>query len=93
MIDGDVFSSLFEGATSGTVDAVDVSADTATVRVKYTYSDPGTGKAIETWPDRFLLVRSDSGWLIDDIEYLGGWDFAPRGRLSAALAETAALAN
>jgi len=91
MIDGDVFSSLFEGASSGTVAAVDVSADTATVRVKYAYADPDTGKVIQTWPDRFLLVREGSNWLIDDIEYLGGWDFAPKGRLSQALHETAAL--
>jgi hypothetical protein len=91
MIDGDIFSSLFEGATSGTVETVEASADTAVVRVKYVYSEPDTGKVIETWPDRFLLVREGEGWLIDDVEYLGGWDFAPRGKLSAALAETAAL--
>lgn len=91
MIDGDIFSSLFEGATSGAVETVEASADTAVVRVKYVYSEPGTGKVIETWPDRFLLVREGEGWLIDDVEYLGGWDFAPRGKLSAALAETAAL--
>ena len=91
MIDGDIFSSLFEGATTGTVETVEASGDTAVVRVKYVYSEPDTGKAIETWPDRFLLVREGEGWLIDDVEYLGGWDFAPRGKLSAALAETAAL--
>lgn len=91
MIDGDIFSSLFEGASSGEIEAVEASGDRATVRVKYSYTDPETHKVIETWPDRFLLVRDGSRWLIDDIEYLGGWDFAPRGRLSAALAETAAL--
>lgn len=91
MIDGDIFSSLFEGATSGAVDSVDEKGETATVRVTYTYADPGTGKAIQTWPDRFLLVREGTVWRIDDVEYLGGWDFAARGRLSAALAETAAL--
>ena len=91
MIDGDIFSSLFEGATTGTVETVEASGDTAVVRVKYVYSEPDTGKVIETWPDRFLLVREGEGWLIDDVEYLGGWDFAPRGKLSAALAETAAL--
>lgn len=91
MIDGDIFSSLFEGASSGEIDAVEEADGHVTVRVKYTYSDPETHKVIETWPDRFLLVRDGSRWLIDDLEYLGGWDFAPRGRLSAALAETAAL--
>ena len=91
MIDGDIFSSLFEGASSGEVDTVEEVDGHATVRVKYSYSDPETHKVIETWPDNFLLVRDGSGWLIDDIEYLGGWDFAPRGRLSVALTETAAL--
>ena len=91
MIDGDIFSSLFEGASSGEIDTVDTADGRATVRVKYSYSDPETHKVIETWPDNFLLVRDGSGWLIDDIEYLGGWDFAPRGRLSVALTETAAL--
>ncbi len=91
MIDGDVFSSLFEGATSGSVDTVEESGDAARVRVDYVYSDPDTGKVIEAWKDRFLLVRSGSGWVIDDVEYLGGWDFSPRGKLSAALVETAAL--
>ena len=80
MIDGDVFSSLFEE-----------SGDAARVRVDYVYSDPDTGKVIEAWKDRFLLVRSGSGWVIDDVEYLGGWDFSPKGKLSAALVETAAL--
>ncbi len=61
--------------------------------MKYVYNDPETGKAIQTWPDRFLLVRGESGWLIDDIEYLGGWDFSPRGKLSSALSETAALGD
>ena len=91
MIDGDIFSSLFEGATSGTVDTVEETGDTAAVRVKYVYSDPSTGKVIQQWPDRFLLVRAGGSWLIDDVEYLGGWDFAPKGKLSAGLAETAAL--
>jgi hypothetical protein len=91
MIDGDIFSSLFEGASSGEIDTVDATDARATVRVKYSYSDPETHTVIETWPDNFLLVREGSGWLIDDIEYLGGWDFAPRGRLSTALIETAAL--
>ena len=91
MIDGDIFSSLFEGASSGEIDTVEGTDGHVAVRVKYIYRDPETHKVNETWPDRFLLIQDGSGWLIDDIEYLGGWDFAPRGRLSAALTETAAL--
>ena len=91
MVDGDIFSSLFEGATRGEVEAVTVSADTATVRIKYIYADPATDKTIHSWNDRFLLIRSGKNWLIDDVEYQGSWDFAVRGRLSAALIETASL--
>jgi hypothetical protein len=91
MVDGDIFSSLFEGATRGEVEAVTESADTATVRIKYIYTDPATGKTIQSWNDRFLLVRSGQNWLIDDVEYQGSWDFAVCGRLSAALIETASL--
>jgi hypothetical protein len=91
MVDGDIFSSLFEGATRGDVEAVTESADTATVRIKYIYADPATGKTIQTWNDRFLLIRSGQNWLIDDLEYQGSWDFAVRGKLSSALIETASL--
>ena len=91
MIDGDIFSSLFEGATTGTVESVEASGDAAVARVLYVYAEPDTGKVIQTWSDQFLMVRAGEDWLIDDVEYLGGWDFSPKGRLSAALAETAAL--
>ena len=91
MVDGDIFSSLFEGATRGEVEAVVETGDTASVRVKYIYADPVSGKTIESWNDRFLLVRSGNTWLIDDVEYQGTWDFAVRGRLSTALAETASF--
>ena len=91
MVDGDIFSSLFEGATRGEVETVTVSADTATVRIKYIYADPATDKTIHSWNDRFLLIRSGKNWLIDDVEYQGSWDFAVRGRLSVALIETASL--
>ena len=93
LVDGDIFSSLFEGATNGTVDNVDETACTARVRVTFTYEDPQTGKAIEVWQDRFVLLREAAQWRIDDVEYLGNWDFAMRGRLSSALAETASLAR
>lgn len=93
MVDGDIFSSLFEGATSGEVEAAVASGDRATVRVKYIHADPATSKTIHSWHDHMVLVRSGNNWLIDDVEYQGNWDFSPRGRLSAALAETAALAR
>ncbi len=92
LIDGDLFSSLFEGANRAEVSETLEQGDSAAVLVRYEYRDPRDGKLIEDWPDRFLLVReADGGWRIDDIEYLGGWDFAMKGRLSGALEETAGL--
>ncbi|MFM7275568.1 MAG: hypothetical protein ACKO4A_17285 [Gammaproteobacteria bacterium] len=92
LIDGDLFSSLFEGANRAEISETLEQADSAAVLVRYEYRDPRDGKLIEDWPDRFLLVpEAGRGWRIDDIEYLGGWDFAMKGRLSGALAETAAL--
>lgn len=91
LVDGDLFSSLFEGATQGRVESVEPAGDGLAARVDYAYVEPGTGRVLQRWTDRFLLVRDGPRWAIDDVEYQGGWDFAPRGRLSAALAGTAAL--
>lgn len=92
LIDGDLFSSLFEGANRAEIAETLEQADTAAVLVRYEYRDLRDGTLIEDWPDRFLLVRNaDGAWRVDDIEYLGGWDFAMKGRLSGALAETAGL--
>ena len=38
-----------------------------------------------TWNDRNILVKDNSKWLIDDVEYLGNWDFAQKGRLADVL--------
>ncbi len=35
--------------------------------------------------DEFSLVREGDAWRIDDIEYLGDWDFKPGARLSEVL--------
>ncbi len=89
MVDGDLFSSLFEGATGFTVGAVSKAGDTASVSINYVYAEPDGGRVMQAWSDQVWLVRVGDLWLVDDIEYRGGWDFSVRGRLSAALIETA----
>lgn len=93
LIEGDLFSSLFEGTTGSKIADSQVDGVSAVVRVTYSYVDPVDRTPVQTWTDRFLLVReaSGSGWVIDDVEYLGGWDFAPKGKLSDMLRDTAAL--
>ena len=81
-VEGDLFSSLFEGPTS-----VEVSADSArggqrvaSVRMTSNGANPPV-----TWVDRAVLVRQRDRYVIDDIEYGGQWDFANKGTLRASL--------
>lgn len=85
-LQGDIFSSLFEGATTYEVGACTAESDD-TVACTVSLSHEGEGEAVE-WEDRFLLTISanDAGtFLVDDIAYGGEWDFASRGTLKASL--------
>ena len=46
---------------------------------------PGGDQAPAVWQDALHLQRIPSGWRVADVEYLGTWDFAPKGRLRAGL--------
>ena len=83
-VDGDLFSSLFEGATSFEI-GVPVSQKDGRehVPVNFSYSEAGT--PAERWTDTAVLVREDGAWKLDDVEYGGAWDFASKGRLSRML--------
>ena len=82
LIEGDVFSSLFEGAS--TVSVGDCSGDeaTGTCAVALTYTDSLSTSA---WTDTVYLVNTPAGWRIDDIGYGGKWEFGNKGRLSDTL--------
>jgi hypothetical protein len=69
--DGDLFSSLFEGAQHFQVDAASVSAKKATVPVHLSRN----GKAIVRWTDTFVLTLTKDGWRICDIKMGGAWAF------------------
>lgn len=83
-IEGDLFSSLFEGPKTFTVLAAKVTGDRAEVPVSCVRTEGGdTAK----WSDTFFLIKTEKGWLIDDVRYDGEWDFANTGTLKEALAE------
>jgi hypothetical protein len=82
MVEGDLFSSLFEGATDFTLGTC--SADGAGGKCTVTLSYSG-GSNKQTWTDTAYLVKTPSGWRVDDIGYGGGWDFGNKGRLSQTL--------
>lgn len=82
-IEGDLFSSLFEGPKTFTVLSAKVTGDRAEVPVSCVRTEGGdTAK----WSDTLILIKTGKGWLIDDVRYDGKWDFANTGTLKAALA-------
>jgi hypothetical protein len=87
LIEGDLFSSLFEGFTSFEIIETKINHDKAEVTVKFRYTDPKQKSDAELWNDRYRLIKYKSIWLIDDVEYMGKWDFAPKGTLRGLLRE------
>lgn len=74
-IEGDLFSSLFEGVTSWEVgDAFGAPMVDPWAKVKQTYSEPGQKPV--TWTDTLLFKQRDGRLLVDDIRMGGNWDFA-----------------
>jgi hypothetical protein len=88
LVEGDLFSSLFEGATSFEIGLVAAETDKTDVVVKFRHAETEQKDKQQTWQvwtDKYKLIRTKLGWFIDDIEYQGNWDFAPKGLLSDAL--------
>ena len=92
--DGDLFSSLFEGPTAFSVGKA-VSAATLPggrlgdlqVPVDLVHTiDPATGGGEPTtWTDTVLLREENGRFVVADIAFGGGWDFANKGSMVAAL--------
>ena len=76
--DGDLFSSLFEGPTAFQVTKDAARGSDHLVTVRFTYETV-------TWEDVVVVAPEDDGWAIADVEYLGDWEFAPRGTLRSNL--------
>jgi hypothetical protein len=83
LVEGDVFTSLFEGATAYRVR--DCKGDDATRLCPVSLSYRRRGEPETRWVDAVALVRETGGWRVDDIIYGGNWDFAKRGRLTEVL--------
>lgn len=81
LIEGDLFSSLFEGATAYKVRSCDAQSATCTVDL----TNMGAKDKPVHWTDTLDLTKTAQGWRINDISYGGNWDFANRGRLTQTL--------
>lgn len=89
MLEGDIFSSLFEGATGWKVGACQSEGSNARCPVTLTHvSPPVAGRPPvkpAQWNDTVLLTNGPQGWKVDDVIYDAGFAFGNTGRLSAML--------
>jgi len=83
LVDGDLFTSLFEGASSWSVDSCENDNLRATCLVKFTH-DNSSGSN-EHWQDKLVLIKENQHWQIDDIEFLGSGQSSQREYLSDTL--------
>jgi hypothetical protein len=84
LVEGDLFTSLFEGAESYTIGACTQERDSASCVIDLSYTDQRDKSKI-VWQDRLYLVRDSNKWRVDDIEFLGTWEFMHKGRLKGLL--------
>ena len=82
LIEGDLFSSLFEGPE--TAKAGETVFDGNSARVSLELRSDAGAKVLK-WTDTVVLRLDDGIWCIDDVEYQGKWPFANRGKLSESL--------
>ncbi len=84
LVQGDVFTSLFEGADAFKLAACSEKDASAECQVEFSNTNPGDGKTFK-WKDGVVLQKSEKGWLISDVKYQGDWDFAVKGTLTEML--------
>jgi hypothetical protein len=85
LIEGDLFTSNFEGATAYHVSACSIAGNAAHCTVAFGYrGGPEDSKPVN-WTDKIWLVRTNTGWKVDDIAYGGDHAFGNKGRLKETL--------
>lgn len=82
LVEGDLFSSLFEGPDSYSAANSRIEGTRATVKMDLRH---GEGSGATSWQDTVVLDLDDGIWCISDVEYGGTWPFSNRGRLSEKL--------
>lgn len=90
LIEGDLFSSMFEGASHWTLEPCITSGTEARCPVGFSRT-ASNGKRTD-WTDTLILVNTPQGWRVDDIAYGGGLQFGNTGRLSDTLKTVASEA-
>jgi hypothetical protein len=80
-IDGDYFSSLYEGPKSFKVIKTEAGPNSSfSVHVQFVYDQTVAG-----WEDIIIVIKQRGVYVIDDVIYSGAGDFNPKGRLTDRL--------
>jgi hypothetical protein len=90
LIQGDIFSSLFEKATA--VIGIDQGArdrQRMAYRLRFEWREPGAVDASVLWTDQVTLQAVDGRWLIDDFVHGGNWQFTVKGSMKRMLLDVA----
>lgn len=85
LFEGDLFTSLYEGASSYSIEGCTVEGAHAYCDVALSYTEVPGAKPT-TWTDRLVLVKRLDGWAVGDIVFGGSWDFGQHGTLRSTLA-------
>jgi hypothetical protein len=92
LLQGDLFSSLFEKANG--ILAITQTEDAGNAieyALQFEYRLPDSATAETTWTDSVRLRLVDDEWLVDDFIHRGDWDFASKGSVRAMLDDIAQL--
>ena len=89
LLEGDIFTSMFEGASAVQVGICSGDAARGRCAVNLEYVDKDAKRV--AWSDAVLLVNTPAGWRVDDIAYGGSWAFGNKGTLSELLKQTIEL--
>jgi len=87
MLDGDIFTALFEGATSYRVGECrgDAAAARCTVTLTRVAPAAGPGARPVTWHDTLVMTQAATGWKADDVVYDAAIAGGNTGKLSDML--------
>jgi hypothetical protein len=90
MLEGDIFTSLFEGATDWQIG--ECRGDTKMARCPVALTQAVKAAAGQKpqkpahWTDTVMVVKTPQGWKVDDVAYDAGFAFGNTGKLSDMLA-------
>lgn len=81
-VEGDLFSSLFEGPTSYRPQPAIERGDVTLVPIMFVYDRQPPAV---TWTDTVVVKQQNGQWRVHDIRYGGTWDFGNKGSLLQSL--------